>query len=131
MHDRARSRRFTQEGTTMPHQAPKATTLQDLDHRLFASIPEAARVLGWSEHTVRQGIADGSIPWAPAGSHKRVKVSWLRQVAGTPEPAPEVPAEPAVSQDELRRVVEMLRAASRQQADAVDHMERLLRPGTS
>jgi excisionase family DNA binding protein len=109
--------------------APKATTLDDLDGRLFASIPEAAAVLGWSEHTVRRGVADGSIPYAMAGSHKRVRVSWLRQVAGSPEP--QVPAEPAVSQDELRRAVDMLRTATRQQADAVDYMERLLRLGTS
>jgi excisionase family DNA binding protein len=123
MHDRARST-LIQESTTMPHQAPKAMTLDDLDGRLFASIPEAARVLGWSEHTVRRGVEDGSIPYAMAGSHKRVKVTWLRQVAGEPEPAP--PAEPAVSQEELRRAVAMLKTGIQQQSDTVDYMARLL-----
>jgi hypothetical protein len=107
----------------MPHQT-KATTLHDLDGRLFASIPETAAVLGWSQQVVRRGVADGSIPYEMAGSQKRVRVSWLRQVAGEPEPAP--PTEPAVSQAELHRAVLDIHMAARQLTDAVDHMKRLL-----
>jgi hypothetical protein len=101
-------------------------TLDDLGGRLFASIPEAARVLGWSEHTVRQGVADGSIPWVPAGSHKRVRMSWLRQMAGSPEPAPEVTDEAG----QQRQAMDLLRSAVQQRVDAFGatdiHLARLL-----
>jgi hypothetical protein len=73
-----------------------------------------ARVLGWSEQTVRRGVADGSIPSHPAGSHRRVKVAWLRAIAGSPEPAPEVPDEAG----QQHQAIELLRSAVSERLDA-------------
>lgn len=56
-------------------------TLGDLDNRLFATVPEVARVLRYDERTIRRAIADGQIPAVAAGVTHRVPVAWIRTQA--------------------------------------------------
>lgn len=56
-------------------------TLGDLDGRLFATVPEVARVLRYDERTVRRAIAAGQIPAVVAGVTHRVPVAWIRAQA--------------------------------------------------
>ena len=52
--------------------------------RLFATVPEAAAILRYDVRTVRRGIASGEIPAIRVGATYRIRVSWLREQAGTP-----------------------------------------------
>jgi excisionase family DNA binding protein len=49
--------------------------------RLFASVPEAAAILGVDPRTVRRAIADGQIPAFKVGVSWKVPTAWLRQAA--------------------------------------------------
>jgi excisionase family DNA binding protein len=67
-------------------------TLDDLGDRLFAYVPEVAQILGRDERTVRAAIRAGQIPAAKTGQRYIVRVSWLREQAGTaPAPTPAMP----------------------------------------
>jgi len=61
-----------------------AKTLDDLGERLFAYVPEVAQILGRDERTVRAAIRAGQIPATKAGQRYIVRVSWLREQAGSP-----------------------------------------------
>jgi excisionase family DNA binding protein len=63
-------------------------TLDDLNGQTFASIQQAAAILGGSdERTVRRAAADGSIPSIQVGARRLIPTSWLRQQAGDTRPA--------------------------------------------
>jgi excisionase family DNA binding protein len=51
--------------------------------RLFASVPEATRILGYDKlgRTVRRGIANGQIPATRVGATWRIPLKWLREQA--------------------------------------------------
>lgn len=49
-----------------------------LDSRAFFSIPEAARLLGADDRTVRKAVATGTIPATRLGCKWFVPTSWLR-----------------------------------------------------
>jgi excisionase family DNA binding protein len=53
--------------------------LAGLDDRAFFSIPEAARLLGADDRTVRKAVAAGSIPATRLGCKWFVPTSWLRE----------------------------------------------------
>lgn len=61
--------------------------LDELDGKLFASVPEAAAVLRSDPRSVRRSIAEGTIPAVPVGPRKLVPVKWLREAAGLDVPA--------------------------------------------
>ena len=63
-------------------------TLDDLGDKLFAYVPEVAEILGRDERTVRAAIRAGQIPATKTGQRYIVRVSWLREQAGQPGPAP-------------------------------------------
>ena len=63
------------------------TTLDDLDGRLFASVPEVASLLRRDQRTIRRGIEAGTIPATRAGATWSIPTSWLRERAGVAEPA--------------------------------------------
>ena len=63
-------------------------TLDDLNGRLFADVPEAASVLGRDERTVRRAAAAGEIPATKVGTKWMIQTAWLRQQAGIAEQAP-------------------------------------------
>jgi excisionase family DNA binding protein len=65
------------------------TALSDLAGQTFADVPQAARVLGRDERTIRRGIKSGKIPATQIGSKWSVPVAWLREQAGVPEPSPD------------------------------------------
>jgi hypothetical protein len=58
--------------------------LEDLDNRLFVSVPEAAAVLRSDPRSVRRAIAAGDIPATRVGPRQLVPTSWLRNAAGIP-----------------------------------------------
>lgn len=65
-------------------------TLDDLDGRLFAYVSEVAQILGRDQRTVRAAIRAGQIPATKTGQRYIVRVSWLREQAGSaavPSPA--------------------------------------------
>ncbi len=64
--------------------ASAPVTLNDLDDRLFAYVPEVAQILGLDERTVRSAIRAGQIPATKTGQRYIVRVSWLREQAGHP-----------------------------------------------
>ena len=51
--------------------------------RLFASVPEATKILGYDKlgRTVRRGIANGEIPAVRVGATYRIPLAWLREQA--------------------------------------------------
>lgn len=59
-------------------------TIADLDGRLFADVPEVAKLLRSDQRTVRRAIESGDIPAIRTGQRWRVPTSWLRQAAGLP-----------------------------------------------
>ena len=67
------------------------TTLDDLNGRLFASVPEVASLLRRDERTIRRGIEAGTIPATRAGATWSIPVSWLRERAGVAGPAAVAP----------------------------------------
>ncbi len=67
-------------------------TLDDLDGRLFAEVPEAAAILGRDERTIRRAAAAGDIPATRVGKQYLIPTEWLRQQAGIAAPtAPALP----------------------------------------
>lgn len=56
--------------------------LASLAGKLFADVPETARVLRIDERTVRRMCDAGEIPAIRTGRRWRVPTSWLSQVAG-------------------------------------------------
>lgn len=66
----------------MPNVDPGPVTLDDLEGRNFATVPEAAKVLRYDIRTVRSAIAAGDIPAVRAGRAYRIPTAWLRSVAG-------------------------------------------------
>lgn len=73
---------------TSPNPSTAPMTLDDLGDRLFAYVPEVARILCRDERTVRAAIRTGQIPATKTGQRYIVRVSWLREQAGQPAPAP-------------------------------------------
>jgi hypothetical protein len=69
---------------TITYSAKARQVLDDLDGKLFASVPEAAVVLRSDPRSVRRAIAAGDIPCIPVGPRKLVPVKWLREAAGLP-----------------------------------------------
>jgi len=61
-------------------------TLDDLDGRLFADVPQAAGLLGLDERTVRRAAAAGEIPAHKVGHKWMIPAAWLRQQAGVTAP---------------------------------------------
>jgi len=59
-------------------------TADMLDGKLFADVPETARVLRYDQRTVRRAIEAGDIPAIRAGGRWRIPTSWLRDKAGLP-----------------------------------------------
>jgi excisionase family DNA binding protein len=51
--------------------------------RLFASVPEATKILGYDKlgRTVRKGIANGEIPAIRVGATYRIPLAWIREQA--------------------------------------------------
>lgn len=72
-------------------------TIEDLAGRLFAGVPEVASILGADERTIRRAIAAKEIPGHRIGTKYLIPVSWLREMAGSPPPAPATP-EPDLDQ---------------------------------
>lgn len=72
-------------------------TLDDLAGRLFAGVPEVAEIIGADERTIRRAIAAGEIPGHRVGTKYMIPVAWLRELAGSPAPAPAAP-EPDLDQ---------------------------------
>jgi excisionase family DNA binding protein len=72
-------------------------TLDELEGRLFADIPQAAAILGRDERTVRRAAAEGEIPATKVGAKYLIPVAWLREQAGEPSAA----AAPLPDLDEL------------------------------
>ena len=70
----------------MPPSRPM--TLEDLGDKLFAYVPEVAQILCRDQRTVRAAIRAGQIPATKTGQRYIVRVSWLREQAGQPVPAP-------------------------------------------
>jgi hypothetical protein len=66
-------------------------TLDDLGDRLFAYVPEVARILGRDERTVRAAIKVGQIPATKTGQRYIVRVAWLREQAGEASTAQRAP----------------------------------------
>jgi excisionase family DNA binding protein len=62
------------------------TALDDLGDRLFADVPQAARILGLDERTVRKAAAAGEIPAEKIGAKWMIRAAWLRDQAGTAPP---------------------------------------------
>jgi excisionase family DNA binding protein len=54
------------------------TTLEDLDGRNFALVPEAAAILECDPRTLIAAIERGEIPATKVGNKHRVPTSWLR-----------------------------------------------------
>jgi excisionase family DNA binding protein len=52
--------------------------LTGLDRKAFFSIPEAARLLGADDRTVRKAVAAGSIPATRLGCKWFVPTTWLK-----------------------------------------------------
>jgi len=50
--------------------------------RLFATAPEAAKVLRSDARTLRRALAAGTIPGFRVGATWRIPVAWLREQAG-------------------------------------------------
>jgi excisionase family DNA binding protein len=53
-----------------------------LDGKLFADVPETAKILRYDERTVRRAIEAGEIPAVRAGERWLVPTAWLREQAG-------------------------------------------------
>lgn len=66
-------------------------TLDDLEGRLFAGVPEVAEILGVDERTVRRAIQAGEIPSTKIGAQHKIRTSWLREQAGQISPAYPMP----------------------------------------
>ena len=91
----------------MPPSRPM--TLDDLGDRLFAYVPEVAQILCRDERTVRAAIRAGQIPATKTGQRYIVRVSWLREQAGQPAPAPAaIPDLDGLADRVAVRVVELL-----------------------
>jgi excisionase family DNA binding protein len=56
-------------------------SLDELDGRIFADVPEVARLTGRDERTVRKACRDGEIPATKLGTKYMIPVEWLRQQA--------------------------------------------------
>lgn len=52
--------------------------LAGLDNRAFFSIPEAARLLGADDRTVRKAVAAGTIPSTRLGCKWFIPTEWLK-----------------------------------------------------
>jgi excisionase family DNA binding protein len=65
----------------MPNVVPENFTIADLRGRNFASVSEAAAILGVDPRTVRADIAAGNIPATRTGTYYKVPVAWLRERA--------------------------------------------------
>jgi excisionase family DNA binding protein len=58
-------------------------TLDDLAGKTFATVQEAAAILGGTdERAVRRAAAEGAIPSIQVGTRRLIPTSWLRQQAG-------------------------------------------------
>jgi excisionase family DNA binding protein len=51
------------------------------DGRLFATVPEFAKVSGYDMRTIRKGIEAGEIPATRVGANWRIPVAWIREQA--------------------------------------------------
>ena len=60
----------------MPNKVPENFSLADLKGRNFATVSQAAAVLGADPRTVRADIAEGNIPAIKVGRDYRIPVSW-------------------------------------------------------
>jgi excisionase family DNA binding protein len=56
--------------------------------RLFATAPEAAKVLRTDERTLRRALEAGQVPGFRVGVTWRIPVAWLREQAGLGDGAP-------------------------------------------
>jgi excisionase family DNA binding protein len=56
--------------------------LDDLDGRIFATVPETSVVFRSDERSIRRAIAAGEIPATRTGRVWRVPVAWIREQAG-------------------------------------------------
>ncbi|WP_043615258.1 helix-turn-helix domain-containing protein [Nonomuraea candida] len=53
----------------------------EMNGRLFATVPEVSRLLRADDRTIRRAIADGQIPGVRLGTTWRIPVAWLRTQA--------------------------------------------------
>jgi len=68
-------------------------TPDDLTGRTFATVQEAAAILGDSdERTIRRAAAEGGIPTIQVGTRRLIPVAWLREQAGMYGVPPQAPA---------------------------------------
>lgn len=58
--------------------------LAGLDNRAFFSIPEAARLLGADERTVRKAVAARTIPATKLGAKAYIPTEWLKVQVSPP-----------------------------------------------
>ena len=72
-------------------------TLDELDGRLFADVPEVASITGRDERTIRKAAAAGEIPSTKVGNKYMIPVAWLREQAGQAPPS-RVPQPPDLDQ---------------------------------
>lgn len=77
------------------------TTLDDLDGRLFADVPEVASITGRDERTVRRAAAAGEIPSTKVGNKYMIPTAWLREQARQDPP-------PAAGPVDLEQLADLL-----------------------
>jgi excisionase family DNA binding protein len=65
----------------MPRKDPGPLTLDDLEGRSFATVPEYAAIMRLDPRTVYAAIRAGDIPATKVGSKSFIPMAWIRQAA--------------------------------------------------
>ena len=60
--------------------------LDELDGRLFADVPEVARLTGRDPRTIRAAAEAGQIPATKVGKNYAIPTSWIREQMGQTGP---------------------------------------------
>lgn len=63
------------------------TVLDELADRLFADVPEIARITGRDQRTIRAAAEAGQIPATKVGKKYMIPTSWLREQMSQPAAA--------------------------------------------
>lgn len=66
-------------------------TLDELNGRLFADVPEVASITGRDGRTIRRAAAAGEIPSTKVGNKYMIPTAWIRKQAGQPAAAAPMP----------------------------------------
>ena len=66
-------------------------TLDELNGRLFADVPEVASITGRDDRTIRRAAAAGEIPSTKVGNKYMIPTAWIREQAGQPTAAAPMP----------------------------------------